>query len=99
MLADSSKRSGFIHEGMAQCSSGIVSGRWGVRGLWLDGVGWGSGFTIVAFGFCDCLGFSFELGVEWFVVEKGPGVVEFVVPGPFEVNHRLDHTVHLVVPH
>lgn len=57
------------------------------------------GLTVVAVGLCDGLGFSFELGVEWFVVEEGPGVIELVVPGPFEIDHRLNHAVHLIISH
>ena len=42
-------------------------------------------------------GFGAGLGFEFFgeglVVEEGPGVVEFVVPGSFEIAHGLDHAV------
>lgn len=35
----------------------------------------------------------FEALGEGFVVEEGPGVVELVVPGRFEVVHRLQHAI------
>lgn len=38
-------------------------------------------------------GFGFEVFGEGFVVEEGPGVVEFVVPGSFEIAHGLNHAV------
>ena len=40
--------------------------------------------TVKALGFCNCLGLSFELFVEWFVVEKGPGVIKLVIPPSFQ---------------
>lgn len=48
---------------------------------------------IVAFGFCFGAGAMFEFFGEGDVVEEGPGVVELVVPGSFEVFHGLDHAV------
>lgn len=42
-------------------------------------------------------GFGLEFFVEGFVVEEGPGVVEFVVPGPFEVAHGCNHPVDFFV--
>lgn len=41
----------------------------------------------VDFGFCFCADGALEVGGEEFVVEEGPGVVEFVVEGAFEVAH------------
>ena len=48
---------------------------------------------VVARGLGFGAGFGFEVFGEGFVVEEGPGVVEFVVPGSFEVAHGLDHAV------
>ena len=42
---------------------------------------------VAAFGFCLGAGSGFEFFGEGDVVEEGPGVVEFVVPGSFEVLH------------
>lgn len=38
-----------------------------------------------------------ELFGKGHVVEKGPGVVELVVPCPLEVAHRLQHAFQLLV--
>lgn len=42
-------------------------------------------------------GFGLEFFTEGFVVEEGPGVVEFVVPGSFEVAHGRNHAVYFFV--
>lgn len=42
-------------------------------------------------------GFGLEFFVEGFVVEEGPGIVEFVVPGSFEVAHGCHHPVDFFV--
>jgi len=39
----------------------------------------------------------FELFGEGLVVDKGPGVVELVVPGAFEVLHALDELFELLI--
>lgn len=52
---------------------------------------------VAALGFCLGAGAGFEFVGEGDVVEEGPGVVEFVVPGPFEVSHGLDHAVNFLV--
>ena len=46
--------------------------------------------VVGAFGFCLRLGHSFEFFGEGFVVDEGPGVVEFVVPCSLQVLHALD---------
>lgn len=46
---------------------------------------------------CGGGGEIFELLGEGFVIEEGPGVVELVVPGRFEVAHRLQHPIQLFV--
>ena len=50
-----------------------------------------------------CFGFGasapFEFLREWNIVEEGPGIIEFRVPGTFEVAHGLDHTVNLFIAH
>lgn len=38
-----------------------------------------------------------ELCRERLVVEKGPGVVELVVPCPLEIYHGCHHVVHLFI--
>jgi hypothetical protein len=102
MAADSEKRSLLIQEGTAQCSLGISSGG-SVSVLshcdLLRDVGFrGRAHTVVAFRFGGGLCLFLELVCERNVVEEGPGVVEFGVPGSFEVNHRLYHAVDLLVP-
>ena len=45
--------------------------------------------VVVAFRFRLSLCYELEFFGEGFVVDEGPGVVEFVVPGSFEILHRL----------
>ena len=52
---------------------------------------------VVTLGFCLGGGAAFEFCGERHIVEECPRVVEFGVPGPFEVPHRLDHTVDFFV--
>lgn len=52
---------------------------------------------VVARGVGFGAGALFEFGGEGFVVEEGPGVVEFMIPGPLEVAHRLYHAVNFGV--
>ena len=49
----------------------------------------------VVFAFRFCLGLSkfLEFVGERDIVEEGPGIVEFVVPGSFEVTHGGDEVV------
>jgi len=58
----------------------------------------GMAHTVVAFGFGRGLCLSLELVCEGYVIEEGPGVVKFGVPGSFKVNHRLYHAIDLLVP-
>lgn len=54
---------------------------------------------VAALCFCFGLGAGFEFFCEGDVVEEGPGVVEFVVPGSFEVSHGSHHAFYLFVAH
>lgn len=45
---------------------------------------------VVAFRFRCFLGLSLELLAERLVVEEGPWIVVLVVPGSFEIAHRLE---------
>lgn len=56
-------------------------------------------FTVVTFGFGLGLSSSLEFIVERFVVEESPRIVEFTVPRPFQIFHRLYHAIHLRVPY
>ena len=54
-------------------------------------------YTVIAWRFRLRFCSLFEYFVKGLVVEKGPGVVEFVVPRPFQIAHCLDHAIYLVI--
>ena len=47
--------------------------------------------------FCVLSGLPLEFLREWDVVDEGPWVVEFVVPCPLEILHRLNELAKLLV--
>lgn len=55
--------------------------------------------TIVALGLGRSLRLIHKLFAEWDFVEKRPGVIELVIPCPFEIAHGLQHTLQLFVSH
>ncbi len=55
--------------------------------------------TIEAFSLCLRLGFPFKLCAERDVVEKCPGVIEFSIPCPLQIPHRLNHAIHFLIPY
>ena len=51
--------------------------------LWLSFGGVEDRSTVMTFCFCFGLSSPFEIFGEGDVVEKGPGVIKFAIPGPF----------------
>lgn len=49
----------------------------------------------LCFSFLSCP--SFEFLREWHVIEKGPWVIELMIPGSFQVPHRLNNSVKLLI--
>lgn len=59
--------------------------------------GTGKHHTVVARGVGCGACLLLELFREGLVIEKGPGVVELVVPCPLEIYHGCHHVVHLFI--
>lgn len=53
--------------------------------------------TIVALGFRCGARLLLEFFGEGLVVEKGPRVVELVIPRPLKILHGPNHVIHLLV--
>lgn len=94
ILADSWNSSSSIQEGTSQCSFGINS-RIQCQLCYLKKGE--SGLTIFTLCFRLCLCPSLKFFIEGDIVEKGPWVVEFRIPGSFEISHRLNHSIDFVV--
>ena len=54
--------------------------------------------TILALRLGQRLGALLELLRKRLVVEENPGVIEFAVPGPFQIAHRRNQLFQLLVP-
>src|ERR1700738_720825 len=95
ILVDSLNSSSFIQDGTSQCSLGINSAEMKVS-IWSRDMA-GLGHTVTAFCFrcIPCL--PFELVRKRLVIEKGPRIVEFMIPSPFQVIHSFHHALQFAI--